>query len=296
MITRCTTAFLMATSLLIANNSFAQIVGMDDFDGGEMFISRTFTPDLSGNLVPGTFPGSVFDVFGIVDRTVNIDFLDDTLTDPTFQGMFPSTVTDNFLATEDLDNGDNPEATGVVVYEFDITGATDLVFSADFAAMGDFEIANDINTISASIDGSPEELLIELVVDEDATQTYTFEDGGTNDENDPMTIQGVLLDNSFQNFSAPITGTGNTLTITMFFTGNGGNELIAINNILIESSKGKGDIVGDVNCDGNVDLLDVAPFVDLVTTGTFNAKADINGDGNVDLLDVAPFVTLLTAG
>ena len=296
MISKYTTTLLMVVSLLFVNTSFGQIVGMDDFDGGEMFISRMITPDLSGNAVPGTFPNSVRDVFGIVDRTVNIDFLDDTLTDPTFQGMFPSTVTDRFLATEDLDNPDNESAIGEVVYEFDITGATDLVFSADFAAMGDFEIANDINTISASIDGGPSELLIELVVDEEATQTYTFEDGGTAEENDPMTIQGTLLDNTFQNFSAPITGTGNTLTITMFFTGNGGSELIAINNLLIESSKGKGGLVGDVNCDGNIDLLDVAPFVDLVTSGTFSFKADINGDGNVDLLDVAPFVALLTGG
>ena len=53
-------------------------------------------------------------------------------------------------------------------------------------------------------------------------------------------------------------------------------------------------LIGDVNCDGNVDLLDVAPFVDLITGGGFNEKADINMDGTVDLLDVGPFVVLLT--
>ncbi len=53
-------------------------------------------------------------------------------------------------------------------------------------------------------------------------------------------------------------------------------------------------VVGDVNCDGVVDLLDVAPFVELITTNTFSLKADINEDGVVDLLDVEPFVNLLT--
>lgn len=53
-------------------------------------------------------------------------------------------------------------------------------------------------------------------------------------------------------------------------------------------------LIGDVNCDGNVDLLDVQPFVDLITSGGFSTKADINMDGNVDLLDVGPFVQLLT--
>ncbi len=55
-------------------------------------------------------------------------------------------------------------------------------------------------------------------------------------------------------------------------------------------------ILGDVNCDGEVNLLDVAPFIDTLTTDPFNPKADINQDGVVDLLDVAPFVELLSGG
>jgi len=52
--------------------------------------------------------------------------------------------------------------------------------------------------------------------------------------------------------------------------------------------------LGDINMDGVVDLLDVAPFVDLIISGKFLDKADINMDGVVGLLDVAPFVDLLT--
>ena len=58
--------------------------------------------------------------------------------------------------------------------------------------------------------------------------------------------------------------------------------------------KTTGGLLGDVNCDGNVDLLDVAPFVALITSGDFEAKGDINDDGVVDLLDVGPFVDLLS--
>ena len=53
-------------------------------------------------------------------------------------------------------------------------------------------------------------------------------------------------------------------------------------------------ILGDVNEDGQVDLLDVAPFVELLSGGGFLAEADINCDGSVDLLDVAPFIDLLS--
>ncbi|MEM9412413.1 MAG: dockerin type I repeat-containing protein [Planctomycetota bacterium] len=52
--------------------------------------------------------------------------------------------------------------------------------------------------------------------------------------------------------------------------------------------------LGDVNQDGNVDLLDVSPFVDLLTSGDYLQEADVNQDGSVDLLDVSPFVELLT--
>ena len=38
-------------------------------------------------------------------------------------------------------------------------------------------------------------------------------------------------------------------------------------------------IVGDINCDGVINLLDVSPFIDQITSGTYSFKADINGDG-----------------
>ena len=55
-------------------------------------------------------------------------------------------------------------------------------------------------------------------------------------------------------------------------------------------------ILGDVNGDGSVNLLDVQPFVELLTSGGYQAEADINQDGVVNLLDVGPFVELLSGG
>ncbi len=53
-------------------------------------------------------------------------------------------------------------------------------------------------------------------------------------------------------------------------------------------------LLGDVNLDGVVSLLDVDPFVGLISEAEFQAEGDINGDGVVNLLDVDPFVALLT--
>ena len=55
-------------------------------------------------------------------------------------------------------------------------------------------------------------------------------------------------------------------------------------------------ILGDINCDGDVNLLDVTPFVDLVSSGGYSPKGDFDGDGAVNLLDVTPFVDILTGG
>ena len=53
-------------------------------------------------------------------------------------------------------------------------------------------------------------------------------------------------------------------------------------------------LLGDVNMDGIVNLLDVGPFVDALTNGTFIAEADVNQDGSVNLLDAGPFVDILS--
>ena len=73
------------------------------------------------------------------------------------------------------------------------------------------------------------------------------------------------------------------------------NQIHRIDNVRVYGRVNEPDfLLGDVNCDGELNLLDVAPFVDAVTSGSFSAKADINLDGSVDLLDVSPFVAILT--
>ena len=43
-------------------------------------------------------------------------------------------------------------------------------------------------------------------------------------------------------------------------------------------------------------MLDVGPFVDLLSSGMFQVEADIDKNGAVNLLDVGPFVDLLAGG
>ena len=74
--------------------------------------------------------------------------------------------------------------------------------------------------------------------------------------------------------------------------GTDGNDIVL--QVFVGGSKCEFEL-GDVNMDGTINLLDVAPFVNVLTGGgEYVCEADINQDGVNDLLDVSPFVEILT--
>ncbi|MEM9412009.1 MAG: dockerin type I domain-containing protein, partial [Planctomycetota bacterium] len=75
-------------------------------------------------------------------------------------------------------------------------------------------------------------------------------------------------------------------------TGNGLSPIVDMG--AIEFQVATKVLLGDVNLDGVVDLLDVESFVDRITNGVFQAEADVNQDGMVNLLDVGPFISILS--
>ena len=52
-------------------------------------------------------------------------------------------------------------------------------------------------------------------------------------------------------------------------------------------------VVGDVNSDGTVSFLDIAPFIAILSSGEYSVQADVNDDDSVNFLDIAPFIALL---
>ena len=55
-------------------------------------------------------------------------------------------------------------------------------------------------------------------------------------------------------------------------------------------------VLGDVNDDGEVNGLDVDPFVEVLLSGPYQAEADMNEDEVVNGLDVDPFVAAVVGG
>ena len=75
---------------------------------------------------------------------------------------------------------------------------------------------------------------------------------------------------------------------------NFGMSPTEFDDFAIPAFVGKSVLLGDVNLDGEVNLLDVTPFVELLSGGGYSPEADANEDGALDLLDVGPFIALLS--
>ena len=70
-------------------------------------------------------------------------------------------------------------------------------------------------------------------------------------------------------------------------TGIGSGQVIGLTS--------SGLLPGDVNQDGEINFLDISPFITTLSVGGDQAEADVNEDGMVDFLDISPFIELLSS-
>ena len=90
--------------------------------------------------------------------------------------------------------------------------------------------------------------------------------------------------------------TGNDPAFQLTSTPGVGLERIFLT---IDEDGGLDDGHGDVNLDGIVNFLDIAPFINVLSSGgspAAESQADCNGDGITNFLDISPFILVLAAG
>ena len=122
-------------------------------------------------------------------------------------------------------------------------------------------------------------LALEILATDGQTVLATSDSGGFGDDE---ILSGITLDSSGTYF-VRITGVDNpdALTLDTQFYGL---------SVAFET----GPLLGDVNFDSVVDLLDISPFILILSLGDFLEEADINQDGTVDFLDISPFINILS--
>ena len=216
--------------------------------------------------------GSLLDDTGLSDIPLtDVPVLEDeregdaqlTISVPTFSGMDNPTL--NGSASEALGFGINSGGfdDGFAAFDADFNESATIVFNQDL-----FIEEIDLQSLDFFLDFTDEFRVGNVLINDFQTASndvFSFVDSANPD--------GMFLE------------AGQTLLLEAT------DGAVAVQTLTVQIPI----LIGDVNCDGIIDLLDVAPFVEAVTGG-FNSKADINQDGIVDLLDVAPFVELLTGG
>ena len=297
----------------------ANVIGRHNFDGAS---ADSFVQDPNNNFT------SPADGFGVYSRatSVNVPFvlLDDNLEhDPnalecTPSGFFPldnsgvikCAQQDAWFGVGDLANPDNLDGLGSVEMTFDITGFDNIEVSVDLGAFGNFENADpcDPNFIydgqvwTATIDAGSPQTLFSSSIDEGTQYFYTFSSGRQWFENDPMQINGTRIDNELKTFTAPVSGTGSTLTVRVDYIQDASGEAMIFDDVIVASAAGGGcgpgcgDGAGDADLDDDcdVDLTDLAILLsDFDCTG--GCTGDTNGDGNTDLTDLARVLSFFDA-
>ncbi len=100
--------------------------------------------------------------------------------------------------------------------------------------------------------------------------------------------------NNFQTFSLDDVTIENdsTLVIRLNFGGAG----FDLDRFEFVQLSGPAVTKGDINLDGFVNFLDIAPLITILSSNGFQAEADCDCNGVVDFLDISPFITILTGG
>ena len=53
-------------------------------------------------------------------------------------------------------------------------------------------------------------------------------------------------------------------------------------------------VLGDANCDGEVNFADIGPFIAFLSSGEFKFEADVDGSGVIDFADISTFISILS--
>ena len=84
------------------------------------------------------------------------------------------------------------------------------------------------------------------------------------------------------------------LGIVLLTNSNNYDAMIQIENAIFDfAEENDFTIVGDINLDGIVNVLDVVQVVNLVLVNEYEENSDLNGDGIVNVLDIVQLVNII---
>ena len=84
------------------------------------------------------------------------------------------------------------------------------------------------------------------------------------------------------------------LGVVLLSNSNNYNALIQIENAIFDFAEETDfTVIGDINEDGIVNVLDIVQVVNLVLVSEYEENGDLNGDGIVNVLDIVQLVNII---
>jgi len=171
---------------------------------------------------------------------------------------------------------DRLEATGRIAFEDKTVATQDLVLNGSAIESGD----NPQFIALANSSGSVHDHITWDLLDDDSA---------------PVGAYGLLV--QLQSDFSPLDGSMNLSSDPFWIVFNHGMS----NDQFEDSALPRFGIQAvpepscDVNLDGSVNFLDIAPFIAALTASGYTPSADCNGDGENTFADIAPFIAALSA-
>ena len=76
-------------------------------------------------------------------------------------------------------------------------------------------------------------------------------------------------------------------------TGNSNTAIARAQKYALDYFDDNDVTLGDLNNDGNLNILDIVSLVNLAIAGEYNPLGDFNGDGVLNVLDIVSLVNLI---
>ena len=183
-----------------------------------------------------------------------------------------------------LHPGQNASNSHVIV-RYTVSDPTSTLLPGTGVVSGSFRDLIVPSNVSNNNGGS-----VDVFVYHNSTQLFLF-------DNPSDASGGSLLSqaNGTFNLTGLTLADGDTIDFVVFRNGNFAADETALQANISADVPGAGPLVGDCNLDGNVNFLDITPFISLVSVGEFLDEADINRDGSVNFLDITPFINLFNS-
>jgi len=228
----------------------------------------------------------------------------------------PGTLTMNNTASVSVNTGATTIATA------NASGTVKVNDSASLSTSGPVQVGADSGEGALSVVGGDSTVDIggDLGVGENGTLNYVIDSNGNittaNVDGNVNLASGATLDVDLQDGFSPSGGESfNLFDFTGSLSGSFNEDLASLSGDLSWNtadllsdgllSINGGALIGDMNGDGQINNLDINPFVlGLTDEQAFEQqfgvdpaeRGDINGDGQFNNLDINPFVSLLTDG